>query len=158
MSEALGPRLDPALVEQGVEKECPFAKGLYVTILPAASWNSRWKERVRQENDRVLARMRDGEQKGRADFFGDPDFIAGTLIADMRGIYDADGEEVPYTHDLGVRIMTDPANADVREWVVIQAQRYGQFYAEEVEKDLGNSGGGSSGKQAGAGKSKKTKS
>lgn len=130
--------LDVEKAHQGVEKECPHRPGLYVTVLPAAAWNRRWKERVRQENEAVLARMRDGEKIEGRDFFEDAGFIADTLVGGMRGLYDADGNEVAYTPEIGVQVLEDEANADVKEWVVLQAQRYGQFYRDEVEKDEGN--------------------
>jgi hypothetical protein len=151
-------RLDTERVEGGVELECPHRPGLYVTILPAASWNQRWKDRVRAENERAIARMKNGTPPAMPDFFGDPDFIVSTLVGGMRGLYDAKGEQVEYTTALGVGIIADPTHADVKEWVVLQAQRYGQFYREEVEADSGNSGRGSSGKRAGAARSTKTKS
>lgn len=131
-------RLDTEAVEQGVEKECPHRPGLFVRVLPAASWNQRFKERVRRENEAVVQRMKENGDPGKVDYYDDAEFIADTVVAGMRGLYDDEGNEVEYTPELGAQILADPYNADVKEWVVLQAKQYGRYYREEVEKDAGN--------------------
>ena len=76
----------------------------------------------------------------------------------MTGIYRSDDTTVDYTPEVGKKVLGDPTNADVLSWVTIQAQAYDRYYTGTVKADAKNSSTGSSGKRAGAGKSKKTRS
>lgn len=145
-------KLDRLAIEQGVEKECPERPGLFVRILPASTYNPRYRKAIQDE----AMRIKDG---GEADGnrYEDAQFVADVLVADMRGLYDGE-EEIEYTPEIGAEIFADPAHRDVLDWIVSEAMKRGQFYTEAVEKKVGNSPAGSSGKKAGAGKSTKTRS
>lgn len=173
MSEAIrlgtsAKRLDPVAVEQGVTKECPYRPGLMVTLLPAASFNPRFRRAVQAGALKAAAKLNakgstveSVQNEAEQDFlsrYDDPAFVATALVADMGGLFNGDGSEVPYTVERGTAIFSDPGNADVKEWVVNQALRYGQFYVEEIEEEAKNSPTGSSGTKSGAGASGKTKS
>lgn len=148
-------RLDAEAIEQGVTKECPVRPGLLVTYLPAATFNRRFKRALSKRPKEP------GSGNTRADFIercGEPEVIVDGLVTNVEGVFDEKGEAVEYTPEIGLQIFSDPSNADVVEWMVSECITYGQFYTKEVIEDSGNSGSGSSGKRAGAGKSKKTKS
>lgn len=156
-------RLDQAAVQQGVEVECPFRPDFFVTVLPGATWNPRF--RVALQNQKARGWVPDGAEGAELTaaerflrVYDDPEFIAEALVAGWRGVVGADGAEVEFDQALCVAVLSDPGNLDVREWIVNQATTYGRFYTESVEEEAGNSGRGSSGKKAGAGRSKKTES
>jgi hypothetical protein len=124
-------RLDLAAVSQGVRKECPFREGLFVMILPAATYNPRYRKAVQN------ARAKDDGDF--TDRYEDAEFVVDALVADMDGLYNAAGERVPYTRERGLKILSSPNHADVRVWITNEAHQYGEFYTEQVEKDAGNS-------------------
>lgn len=129
-------RLDALAIKQGVTKECPFRPGFTVTFLPAASYNPRFRKAI-QNGPRT-----NGDAETAAEEFlnryDDPQFVVDALVSDMGGIYNGQGEPVTYTPELGLAILADPSNADVKEWVVNEAHHYGHFYSEGVEQDAGN--------------------
>lgn len=127
-------RLDPAAIAQGVRKECPFRPGLFVLVLPAASYNPRFRKAIQAQR----AAAADGTPPSFESRYDDPQFVAEALVADVEGIYREDGTPVEYTPELGLRILEDPGNADVREWIVTEAHSYGDYYAKQVEADAGN--------------------
>jgi hypothetical protein len=159
-------RLDPVASKQGVRKECPYRPGLFVTLLPAAPFNPRWqraladtikRERAERNGDAKAA----GEDEAAAfalDRLEDPQLLVEAVVADMDGIFDDEDKAVTYTPEVGIEILSDEGNKDVTGWIAVEAFRWGQFYVEEVERDEKNSAAGSSGKKAGAGRSKKTRS
>lgn len=161
-------RLDPVAVEQGVTRPCPFRPGLTITILPAASFNPRFRRAVQLGAVKAAAKLKSqngnvetATEEAEDEFLGrydDPHFIVAALVADMGGLYDGEGNEVEYTTERGLQVFSDPGNADVKEWTVNQSLLYGQFYVEEVQEQRKNSRTGSGGKKAGAGKSEKTTS
>lgn len=164
-----GRRLDAVAAVQGIEKECPWRSGLHVKILPAATFNPRFREAIAnlQVDEAEVVRARKvvmGDDRARAaasaafiSRWERPDFAASALVGDMRGIYAADGSEVAYTEEVGLKILSDPSNADVLQWIVGEAMQIGQFYTKAVEADAKNSRTGSGGKRTGAGRSRKTK-
>lgn len=149
-------RLDPDAVKSGVRKACPYRPGLHVTLLPAAHFNARWQQALAEAARRERARGEDAEG-GVMERLSDPQLLVDAIVADMDGIYDEDGEEVEYTPELGLQILSDEGNRDVADWIASQAFQWGHFYTEEVRADEKNSGTGSSGKKAGAGRSTKTR-
>lgn len=142
-------RLDETATEQGVTKRYP-GSDVSVTILPAAMFNPRVRRMLMQQ-----ARDGTSDEEFIQERFRDPVFIARAIVADM-DIEDGNGEKVPYTPENGEKVLGNPAYAHFREWVMAEAGNLAQFYAKELEADVGNSRNGSSGKRAGAGKSKKT--
>jgi hypothetical protein len=155
-------RLDELAVAQGVEKECHHRPGLFVTVLPAGQFNPRFDRALRARVERLTkeAALKNGDAAAEefSTRWRDPEFVAGALVAGMRGIYTAEGEEVAYTPELGVQVLADPGNADVLAWVTGEALDYERYYTGSVERDAKNSPAGSGGKRAGAGNSGKTRS
>lgn len=150
-------RLDVLAIEQGVEKDCSALRpGLKVTILPAGTWNPRFRRALQARVERIAEA--NGKAGGIPERYEDPEFVAAALVLNMSGMYNASGEAVEYTHARGVAALSDPANADVMAWIVHEAQDYGRYYTEAVEADAKNSLTGSGGKQAGAGSSERTPS
>lgn len=159
------PRLKPDAVERGVELEVPHPvtgepTGFFVVVRAADAWSRPFKRHMRSAVERALTKLQANGENPDAEttdlgFADDIEFIVDALVGDMRPIYE-DDEEVPFTRERGIELLSDPENAWLKEWVVRQAQLYWRFYAEEVAADEGNSGSGSSGKQAGAAESKKT--
>jgi hypothetical protein len=121
-------RLDGRAVKEGVRKECVFRPGLYVTILPGATFNPRYKAAISRATDDEQFRSR----------YDDPEFVRDALVASMDGISDEDGEPVPYTPEVGLAVLADPGNADVREWIVSQSLEYTHYYNEQLEADAKN--------------------
>lgn len=130
-------RLDEAAISQGVDKECPFRPGLVVTILPGASYNPRFRKAIQNAALKSNGDAESAKEKFLSRY-DDPEFVVEALVSDMKGLYNENGNEVKYTTERGLAIFSDPANADVKEWVVTQAHQYGQFYTESVEEDAGN--------------------
>jgi len=155
-------RLDILAVEQGVEHECPLRPEFYVTVLPAGTWNPRFKRALQQRVERISERNgrpdTDAAEDEFRDRYDDPAFVLDALVLSMRGIYGPTGEERPYTHDIGLNVLADPHNADVLAWIVNQAHLYGRYYEDGLEADAKNSLTGSGGSEAGAGTSEKTPS
>jgi len=151
-----GARLDLVAVQQGVEREHWHRKGLKVRVLPAGDFNPRFRNAFR---DRA---MEIGDRNGSSgevpSWTDDAAFVATAIVADMSGIYDADGNAVAYTPAVGERVLSDPENADLLAWIVSEALQHGSFYTERVEKQVGNSRRGSGGKRAGAARSARTRS
>lgn len=130
-------RLDAAAIQQGVRKECPFRPEFYVLILPGANYNPRYRKALQN----AAIRANGDESAAREDFlsrYEDPAFVVDALVAGMDGIFDSEGEPVPYTPELGLEVLSAPDNADVLQWVVNEAHSYGQFYAKAVEAEAGN--------------------
>lgn len=138
-------RLDVLAVEQGRRLECPFRPQFYVRILPAAAYNPRYKTALQaaRVTEAALAEQ-DPEKRdeaiGRSYLarYEDPAFVAGAFVADMEGVYRDDGSPVPYSQEVGERILRDPANADVKQWIVAEAHEWGKFYADAVAREAGN--------------------
>lgn len=147
-------KLDAAAIRQGVTKECPFREGFTVTILPGASYNPRFRKAIQNATAAITPSHTIADEF--TSRYEDPQFIVDALVADMGGIYGEDGEPVAYTPEIGVAILSDPGNADVKEWVVNEAHQYGSYYTKSVEQDAKNSQTGSSGNKAGAGRSGKS--
>lgn len=138
-------RLDLEATRQGVELECPFRPGFFVTVLPFAVYNPHFREATQKH----AGRLWNGKTKEDAPTNGeatdmiverseDPRFICEALVAGMRGLYDSEGSEVEYTQERGISVLSDAANADVLNWIVGEASNYGQFYTKEVEDAAGN--------------------
>lgn len=147
-------RLDVEAVTSGIEKECVFRPGLFVTFLPAATFNDRYARALIARSERI-SRVEDDrafEQGTRMDH----ELVVDGLVVAMRGIRTADGTEVPYTREVGVQVLGDPSNADVLSWVSNESRKYAAYYTDRLEDDLGNSSTDSSGSSAGVGKSEKT--
>jgi hypothetical protein len=152
-------RLDTLAVEQGVERECdPLRPGLFVTILPAGTFNPRFRSAIQERVERMAERNGKGEDSDALDRYDDPAFVVQALVLSMRGIRKADGTEVEYTSEVGMRALSDPGNADVLGWIVNEAHVYTRYYTQGVEADAKNSPTGSGGRQAGVGKSEKIQS
>lgn len=140
-----GRKLDAAAVEQGLRQECPFRPGFFVSILPAASYNPRYKKamqsaRVSEKAVREQDPEKRDEEIGKSYLsrYEDPEFVAEAFVANMEGIFRGDGSPVPYTQELGAQILRDGGNADVMQWIVSEAHQYGKFYTDQVARDSGN--------------------
>ena len=127
-------RLDATAIQQGVRKECPFRPGLFVMVLPAASYNPRYRKALQN----ARAKLDAGEQTEFLSKYDSPEFVTEAFVADMDGLYDREGKPVPYTPERGLKILSAAQNADVLEWIANDAHAYGQFYTEAVEADAGN--------------------
>ena len=155
-------RLDVAAMEGGVEKECTlFRPGFYVTVLPAVSFNRRYRKAMIARNERLAAsngkpEKADSEASYIIDMYADPEFVVDGLVAGMRGIYDVDGNEVEYTREVGLAVLADAGNADVLDWIANEARDYGRYYTDGLEDDAKNSPTDSGGSAAGVGGSEKT--
>ncbi len=146
-------RLDAKAITQGIEVECPMRPGFFVTILPGAMYNPRYRKAVQEDADRVAEMApSDAEVVNRYDSL---DFVVRALVSGMRGITDDEGNPVPYSPEMAKDVLGATENSDVRDWLISEAHNYGQFYTDSVEKDAKNSSTGSSGKAAGAGRSGK---
>lgn len=130
-------RLDAEAVRSGAPHDCPLRPGLTVYIRPAAMFNPSFREALQNRIQQAAEANGDGLEH--ANRYQDPGFVADALVAGMEGIRDADGEEVPYTPEIGRAVLADPGNADVLEWVANQAMDFGHFYAAQVEEDEKNS-------------------
>lgn len=130
-------RLDPAAIAMGRRKECPFRPGFFVSILPGASYNPRFRKAI--QNVRLASAGKTEEEKETRFLsrYEDPVFVVDALVADMEGIVGRSGP-VTYTAEIGLKVLSDPANADVLSWISGEAHSYGQFYTEEVQSDKGN--------------------
>lgn len=126
-------RLDLDAIHQGKPLECPFRPGLTVTILPAATYNPRYKKALQAWGMRLSERANGSGEVEISDHLEDPVFVADALVADMAGIYDGEGNPVEYTAEIGRRVLGADANADVLSWVANAAHDYGRYYAEDVE-------------------------
>lgn len=153
-----GRRLDVLAVQQGIEKECPLRPGLFVTVLPAGTFNPRFARAIQARLERLAAKKEQEGAQPSTRFEEDPEFVVDALVASMRGIYAGDGSEVAYTPAVGLQVLADPGNADVTVWICNEAHDYGRFYEQGVEADAKNSSPGSNGKQVGAGESERTPS
>jgi hypothetical protein len=144
-----GKALDATAVQQGLVKECPYRAGVTFTILPAAMWNPRFRQAVQNRLGRIALQKVNGEAtkvaNGKAAHeteyesrYDDPDFIASALVAGIDGLFNGKGNPVKYTPERAVQILSDPANWDVKEWLVNEALQWGQFYTQAVEGEAKN--------------------
>ncbi len=133
-------KLDAAAISQGILKEHAQHPGFKVMILPAASFNPRFREAVQNEAMAGVAEGKDAKEAESSFIrrYDNPEFVVDALVADMQGIYDGDGDPVPYTREIGVQVLSDLGFADVKEWIVNTAHEYGQFYAKAVEEEAKN--------------------
>ena len=153
-------RLDLEVIQRGRSVECPLRPGVAFEIRPAHVANEDYSKALR-----VKAYHEQVEEKGEfasnaqwsMEFLSIPEVAVGALVGGITGIYDDEGAEVPYTPEIGLQVLGDPAHVDVLRWVVVEARKYADYYTQDLDADEGNSGRGSSGKQAGAGKSRKTR-
>ncbi len=166
-------RLDAVAVEQGREFPCPLRPGLTITILPAAEFNPRYVRAIRKSTEAVrdlLSEAKDQDKEAKKilekgareeSILGElstAEFLVEAIVTDIKGLFNHEtGEELEYTPERGLRILSDPGHADVKNWIAMQATRFGHFYVKQTEKDLGNSSRGSRGKKSGAARAGKTK-
>lgn len=156
-------RLDLEAVGHGIEKECPFRPGFFVTILPGLAFNGRYQRALISLGERIAAQASKKEADGAAvqavdDRFRDPVFVVEAVVAGMRGLFAADGSEVAYTPEVGVQVLSDPGHADVLAWIGNEAHDYARYYTDQLRADAGNSPAGSNGNGPGAGDSERTPS
>lgn len=136
-------QLDPEAVETGVWREWPGPrrKGLRVRIRPAARFNPHFRRAI-QNRVRQFVETNGDAEDAEVDLtprYEDAEFVVEALVADIEGICRADGSEVDYTRDIGVALLSDPANEDVLDWVSNEAHDFGHFYTVQVEEDEKNS-------------------
>lgn len=150
-------RLVVDAVAGGIEKECLYRPGLFVTMLPAAAFQKRFARALIAFGERAAAEDSPNDYATyEVDSRLDPVLVVDGVIVTMRGIYGADGEEVAYTREVGLQILTDPGNADVLSWISNEARQLAEYYSDRLEDEAGNSSPDSSGSSAGVGASKKT--
>lgn len=162
-------RLNLEAVGHGIEKECPFRPGFFVTILPGLAFNSRYQRALISLGERIAAQASKKKADGAAerdsdgaavqavdDRFRDPLFVVEAVVAGMRGLFAADGSEVAYTPEVGIQVLADPGHADVLAWIGNEAHDYARYYTDQLRADAGNSPAGSNGNGPGAGDSERT--
>jgi hypothetical protein len=135
-------KLDLEVIEQGVRKEAPMAPGVFFRILPWGTHNRRYKLATQKRAARQSAEGKalDGDGDIRGFMLAqqeDPEFIVDAVLADVEGLLNAKGNEVKYTRERGIAILSDPAWAHLRDWIVGESWRAAGIYQEEVE-DAGN--------------------
>jgi hypothetical protein len=164
--------LDLDVLENGLRRECPWAPGVFFTVLPWGTQNKRYRKamqlRAMRERAERNGKARSNEQPGAEDLETqaaewidakqkDPEFIADAVLKDIEGLLNEKGNPIKYSRERAVQILSDPACVHIRDWVVGTAHQAANTYKANVEESAKNSGRGSSGKKAGAAGSKKTK-
>lgn len=140
---AKGRRLDLDVIENGLEREAPMAPGVTFRILPWGTHNPRYRKALqaraqRNAEERKALEEADDPEAAARDYLlakqEDPEFIVDAVLADIDGLLNGNGNPVKYTRERGVRILSDPEWAHLRDWVVGVAFQAAGKYKEEVEE------------------------
>lgn len=135
-------KLDLDVLENGVRREAPMAPGVYFTVLPWGTYNPRYRRALQAraeknaEERKRLNEAEDVEEATREYLLSrqeDAEFIVDAVVKDVEGLLNGNGNEVKYTRERGLRILSDPAWAHLRDWVVGVAYVAASTYASEVE-------------------------
>lgn len=149
-------RLDGDVAVHGKREECPYAPGVTFHLLPWAMWNLRFKRALQKRARQIVQEEGDAVSERAQEIEADGEFVAQAVVADIEGLLDGDGNPLPYSHERGVAILSDPGWAHITSWVVQTAQGIALTFDRGVDAAGNDSAPGSRGKRAGARASAKT--
>lgn len=145
-------RLDLDVATNGVTRECPWAPGVHFTVLPWGTQNKRYKQALQKWA--MQSRAEKNGQKGGPDAVDvdpeegtkrfleskteDPEFIVDAVLADIDGLLNEKNNPIKYTRERGLKILSDPEWAHVRDWVVGLAMQAASTYKEDLEEEAKN--------------------
>lgn len=136
-------RLDLDVLENGLRREAPMAPGTYWTVLPWGTHNKRYRKalQVRAMRERAQSNGRRsaeevGEDEARDYILGkqeDPEFIVDAVLMRFEGVLNSNGNEVKYTRERALQILSDPEWVHLRDWIVGVSYQAANTYRADVE-------------------------